>query len=54
MALRSKSGPSPASHPKNSVEKKCSSKEVECMGGKVGRTLELPKFPTPKGPRFAL
>lgn len=27
MGLRSKSGPSPASHPKSSVEKRCSSKE---------------------------
>ncbi|KAF6107373.1 argonaute RISC component 1 [Phyllostomus discolor] len=40
MGLRSKSGPSPASHPKNNVEKKYSSKEGWVCGGKGGkRTL---------------
>lgn len=36
MGLRSKSGPSPASHPKNNVEKRCSSKDGRELGLGVG------------------
>lgn len=45
MGLRSKSGPSPASHPKSSVEKRCSSKEgwvCGWNGGKDPRAAYLP------------
>lgn len=48
MELRSKSGPSLASHPKNSVEKRCSSKEgwvYGWKGGKVPRAAWLPLLP---------
>lgn len=47
MGLRSKSGPSPASHPKNSVEKRCSSKEGWVYGWKGGEDPRADYLPLP-------
>ena len=47
MGLRSKSGPSPASHPKSSVEKRCSSKEGWVYGWKGGKHLRAAYLPLP-------
>lgn len=49
MGLRSKSGPSPALHPKNSVEKRCSSKEGWVYGWKGGKDPRAAYLPLPTG-----